>query len=79
MDREYGVLVRGKDGGPISGAIIKINGREYTTDENGEAMFTLVLDEDNYNQAQELQAYHSGRLIAEENIDFFTDTPIIIS
>ena len=76
VTREYDVAITNQLGAPISGLTIKINGKTYVTDLSGKASFELVLDEYNYNQPEKMNVYNGNDLIAEEYIDFFTETPI---
>ena len=49
------------------------------TDETGRAKFLLVFDEATYNRAITLEAWYSGELIDQQEIDFFTETPVRLS
>jgi hypothetical protein len=76
VTREFEVILTDAQGNPINQGAIKIAGKEYITDDSGKAQFSLVFDEANYNQPVTLEAWSSGELIAQQEIDFFTETPI---
>jgi len=78
VTREYDVIVNDENGNPIQGALIKINDETITTDTAGKAKFSLILNEFNYNKPHILEIYQEDELIAQEEIDFFTNTPIVI-
>jgi len=78
VTREYGVTIRDKNGNPIEGALIKVNGKTFVSDDAGEAKFSLIFDEFNYMEPQNLEVLKGGNPIAQEEIDFFTETPVII-
>jgi hypothetical protein len=76
VTREFDVLLTDAQGTPIPQGVIKIAGQEYVTDETGVATFSLVFTEANYNQPALMEAWKSGELIHQQEIDFFTETPI---
>jgi len=76
VTREYDVIVTDSVGNPIGGAIIKIGGQAYMTDNMGKTKFNIDFDETNYNKPLPLEAWQSDVLIARQQIDFFTETPI---
>ena len=78
VTREYDVIVNNESGSSIQGALVKINDETITTDIFGKAKFSLILNEFNYNKPHILEIYQEDELIAQEEIDFFTNTPIII-
>ncbi len=77
VTREYEVIVRDESDNLIEGALIKIDGETFLTDNDGKAKFSLIFDEFNYNEPQELEVWEGENLIAQREIDFFTETPII--
>ncbi len=79
VTREFEVILTNSQGTPISQGVIKVGGREYTTDEAGRTRFDIVFDDANYNVPSILEAWYSGTAIARQQIDFFTETPIRLS
>lgn len=81
VTREYEILVIDKNNGPVKGAVIKIGGETFTVDNAGAAKFNLVFDENNYDEPQVLKAFDEEitYLIAQADIDFFTETPVVLS
>ncbi len=76
VTREFDVIFTDAQGIPMSGIVIKVNGKEYKTDEAGATRFSVLYDETNYNQPMTLDAWSRDQLIARQSIDFFTETPI---
>jgi len=76
VTRIFNVILTNSQGNPMSGGIIKINGEEYETDESGEAKIPIIFNETNYNQFTTLEALYSGEMVDQQDIDFFTETPI---
>lgn len=79
VTREFDVLVTDEYNNPIEGAFLKIDGTTYLSDNVGKAKFSLVFNENNYDQPKNLEISVGGSLIAREEIDFFTETPIRIT
>jgi hypothetical protein len=78
VTREYEVVIRDESGNSIEGAEVKIDGKTFVTDDAGSAEFSLVLNESDYIELKDLEVFEGGSLIEHKEIDFFTDTPIII-
>jgi|LGVF01.2.fsa_nt_gb uncharacterized protein YuzB (UPF0349 family) len=78
VTREYDVIIKGENGELIKGALIKINGKTFVSDDTGQAKFSLVFDEFNYIELKNLEVWKGENLIAQKEIDFFTETPVII-
>jgi uncharacterized protein YuzB (UPF0349 family) len=78
VTREYDVIVKEKNGNPIKGALIKIDGKVFVSDNAGQAKFSLIFNEFNYVGLRKLEVWKGENLIAQKEIDFFTETPIII-
>lgn len=78
VTREFDVIVTDGHGGPVSGVVIKVGGKAYVTDDAGKTKFNIVFDEANYNRPTTVEVRRSGRLIKQQEIDFFTETPIRI-
>ena len=78
VTREYEVIVKDSNNDPREGISVIIDGNTYYTYINGRAYFSLIHDENNYNQPRILQISNGGGSIVEEDIDFFTETPIVI-
>ena len=76
VTREFDVVLNDAQGIPVSGATLKIDGKEYTTNMEGIAKFSVVYDENNYDQPMSLEAWFEGKIICRQNVDFFTGTPI---
>ena len=78
VTREYDVIIKDESGELIKGALIKINGKTFVSDNTGQAKFNLVFDEFNYIELKNLEVWKGENLIAQKEIDFFTETPVII-
>lgn len=78
VTREYDVIIKDENGELIKGALIKINGKTFVSDDTGQAKFSLVFDEFNYIELKNLEVWKGENLIAQKEIDFFTETPVII-
>ncbi|MEA3453841.1 MAG: hypothetical protein U9R12_02805, partial [Candidatus Caldatribacteriota bacterium] len=78
VTREYDVIIKDTDANLIKGALIKINGKTFVSDDTGQAKFSLVFDEFNYIELKNLEVWKGENLIAQKKIDFFTETPVII-
>jgi len=78
VTREYEVIVKDKNDKPTKGVLIKIDGKTYVSDNSGEAKFSLILNESNYIEPKKLEVFEGENLITQKEIDFFTETPIII-
>ncbi len=78
VTREFEAILTDAQGYPISEALIKVAGGVYPTDFSGRAIFPVVFDENNYNVPTLLEAWVSGAPVAQQQIDFFTETPIRI-
>jgi hypothetical protein len=79
VTREYDVIVKDGNGNPIEGALIKIDGKTLISDNDGKAKFNLIFNESNYIEPEKLEVLEEQNLIAQKEIDFFTETPIIIT
>lgn len=78
VTREYEVIVKDENDNPAKGALIKIDGKTYVSDNAGKVKFSLILNESNYIEPKILEVFEGENLIAQKEIDFFTETPIII-
>jgi len=78
VTREYEVIVSDERGNPLEGALVKINGKTFVSDNAGEAKFSLIFNEFNYKEPKKLEVFEGENLITQKEIDFFNDTPIII-
>jgi len=76
VTREFDVILTDAQGTPVSGAVIKINGKEYMTSEAGTAKFSILYDETNYDLPMTLEAWFGDKAMDREGIDFFSETPI---
>lgn len=79
VTREYTAVATGLNGEPLEGLTVKIGGKSYTTDRAGGVRFNIVFNENNYNAQQNLDIYEDGKLIRQSGIDFFTETPVLIT
>ena len=78
VTREYDVIIKNKNGNPIEGALIKIDGKTFVSDKAGQAKFSLIFNEFNYTEPKKLEVWKGENLIAKKEVDFFTGTPVII-
>jgi hypothetical protein len=78
VTREFDVIVMDIQGNPVSEAVITVDGEVYVTDETGKTTFNIIFNEANYKQPMTLEAWQPGRLIIRQEMDFFTETPILI-
>ena len=79
VTREFTAQIFNQSGSPVPGLVVSINGQNYSTDENGNVVFSLVFDETNYNQPTALTITKQSQILYQEDIDFFTATPIQIT
>ncbi|MPN24020.1 hypothetical protein SDC9_171413 [bioreactor metagenome] len=79
MTREYDMEITDESGNPLSGLTVKINGQTFISDENGGVAFSLVFDDTNYDQPEKLQVYNGTNLVFQKDVDFFTETPVILA
>ena len=79
VTREFTVQIFNQSGSPVPGLTLSIDGQSYTTDENGNVVFGLIFDETNYNQPTQLIISKQNQALYQEDIDFFTATPIQIT
>jgi len=78
VTREYDVIIKDENGNPIKGVLIKIDGKIFVSDNAGQAKFSLIFNEFNYVELRKLEVWKGENLIAQKEIDFFTETPIVI-
>jgi len=78
VTREYDIIIKDKNDNMIEGALVKINGKTFVSDNAGKVQFSLILNEFNYNKAKKLEVFEGNNLVAQKEIDFFTETPIMI-
>lgn len=76
--REYDVTVIDENGDPIIGALVSIDGDEFVSDAEGKLKISLILNGSNYDRLRRLEVFEEDILIAQKDIDFFTETPIVI-
>lgn len=79
VTREYDVWATDGSGAALSGLDVRIGDQSFPTDADGKATFRLDFDETNYKTAQTLEAYDGERLLFQKEIDFFTETPVIMA
>lgn len=78
VTREYDVMIKDENANPVEGALIKINGETFVSNDTGQAKFSLIFNEFNYIEPKRLEVWKGENLIAQKEIDFFTETPVII-
>jgi hypothetical protein len=76
VTRYFDVMLTNSNGSPLRGGMIRVNGKEYETDENGWAQFPVVFDETNFKELQRLKALYLGTIVDTGVIDFFSASPI---
>jgi len=79
VTREYEVIVRNENGNPAEGALVKIDGETLVSDSAGKTKFSLIFNEFNYIEPKNLQVWEGENLITQKEIDFFTETPILLN
>ncbi len=79
VTKELGVIAMDAQGEPVSGVVIKVGGEAYMTDDAGKTTFDVTFNETNYNRPTTLEAWQAGRFITRQEIDFFTETPIVVT
>lgn len=79
VTREYCVKIIDGKGKPLGGLKAKINNQTFYSDETGSFTFSLVFYETNYNRPVKLQVYNGDKLVFRKDIDFFTETPLILA
>ena len=79
VTREFDVIVMDVQGNPVSEAVIKVDGEAYVTDDAGKTTFNIIFNEANYNRPTTLEVWQAGRLIIRQEIDFFAETPVIVT
>jgi hypothetical protein len=77
--RELDIIITDTQSKPVSGVVIKVGGEAHMTNDEGKATFNVTFNETNYNQPTTLEVWQAGRLIIQQDIDFFTETPIIVT
>lgn len=78
VTREYDVIIKDKNGELMKGALIKVEGKTFVSGDTGQVKFSLVFDEFNYMELKNLEVWQGENLIAQKEIDFFTETPIMV-
>ena len=78
VTREYDVIIKDKNDNLIEGALVEINGKTFISDNAGKVQFSLILNEFNYDKPKKLEVFEGNNLVAQKEIDFFTETPITI-
>ncbi|MCJ7519142.1 MAG: hypothetical protein MUO42_05660, partial [Anaerolineaceae bacterium] len=79
VTRYFDVMMTDSNGSPIKGGMIRINNKEYETDEKGWAQFPIIFDETNFKESQRLEAHYLGTIVDTEAIDFFSPSPILMN
>src|SRR3989344_4005353 len=79
VTREYDFVIKDKNSELLKGASIRINGQKFIQDNRGNGKFSLIFNESNYNKPTMLEVFKGDNIIAQKEIDFFTETPIIIN
>ena len=76
--RVYDVSVLDRNRQPIKGISISIDGKTFLTDDSGKSQFTLIFNDGTYLRPRELKVIERNKITVRREIDFFTETPIII-
>ncbi len=78
ITRKFPIRIIDKKGNPYSGKKIVINNKKVKTDKNGEVVIEFNFNKDNYNKSREviIKTQEGKKMI--KNVDFITDTPIIL-
>ncbi len=79
VQRVYEVLILDRNGQPVKDISIVVDGESFVTDDEGRTEFTLGFDEENYHELIVIKIYKEGKTVAKFEVDFFTETPIIIT
>jgi hypothetical protein len=77
--REFDVIVRDAENKPVGGVAVKVGGESYVTDATGKTTFDITFNEANYNLPASLEVWKGERIIIRQEVDFFTETPIIVT
>ncbi len=78
VKRIFDVIVLDRNSLPIKGMLLRVDGKTILTDDNGKANFPLIFNDTSYIESRELEVIKENKIIAKREIDFFTETPIII-
>lgn len=76
VTREYDIHVVKKDGTPLSGVLVQMNGQNVSTDSDGKAKISIQFDEYNFKQNMILKISLPDNTTTEKEISFFSETPI---
>lgn len=79
VKRIYDVIVLDGNSQPIKGISINIDGKTFLTDDSGKTEFTLIFNDTSYLEPRELEVIERNKTAAKREINFFTETPIIIT
>jgi predicted TIM-barrel fold metal-dependent hydrolase len=79
VTRVFDVIVKDSQGKPVSGVMVKVAGEAHLTDDTGRTTFNIIFNEANYNRPTTLEVWRQMRLITQQEINFFTETPIIVT
>ena len=63
-------------GNAVSGATLKVSGKQAAESTGSRYTFTLRLDETNYNKPTTVEIWRGGKKVSSLAVDFFTETPI---
>ena len=61
VTREYDVIIKNKNGNPVEGALIKIDGKTFVSDKAGQAKFSLIFNEFNYIEPKKNGSVERGK------------------
>ena len=78
VKRIYDVLVLDRISQPVKGISINIDEKTFLTDDSGKTEFRLIFNETSYLIPKELEVIEGNKITAKREIDFFTETPIIL-
>ena len=79
VTREYEIHIAKKDGSPVEGAIVHVNGETAVSDSLGVAKISIRFDESNFKQQYMLKIKAPNTSEIEHTVSFFSETPIRIT
>ena len=78
VKRVYDALVLDRINQPIQRIPVIIDGKTFLTNDSGKTEFTLIFNETSYIMPERIEVIVGNKTIAKCEVDFFTETPIIL-